>query len=99
MLQSLIGKQIRSQNLNSHGLQDFDPVAAYQRFKSVFKRGEDSDEEDEEIIDDFNFSAIFSDSQPDKQLKRLTSAWKRASKDRDSQIERHASPLRALWSN
>merc|ERR1712126_125952 len=64
----------------SHGLQDFDPVSAYQRFKSVFKRGEDSDEEDEEIIDDFNFSAIFSDSQPDKQLKSLTSAWKRASK-------------------
>merc|ERR1711917_82625 len=62
-------------------LNDFCPVSAYQRFKSVFKRDEDdSEEEDEEIIDDFNFENIFHDSEPEKELKRLTSAWKRASK-------------------
>merc|ERR1712126_77538 len=72
------GQNIILHKLSCH-LGDFDPVSAYQRFKSVFKRGEDSDEEDEQI-DDFGFQRVFCDSEPEKELKRLTSAWKRASK-------------------
>jgi hypothetical protein len=72
------GQNIYLHKLSCH-LGDFDPVSAYQRFKSVFKRDEEDSEEEQEI-DDFGFSKVFCDSQPDKELKRLTSAWKRASK-------------------
>ena len=66
-------------------MNDFDPVSAYQRFRTVFRRGEDDSEEETEEIDDFGFENIFCDGQADKEIGRLTSAWKRASKVRDSQ--------------
>jgi hypothetical protein len=72
--------QIILHKISCH-LQDFDPVSCFLRFKNVFMRCvEESDEEDTEEIDDFGFERIFSDGQTEKELGRLTSAWKRASK-------------------
>lgn len=78
--------QIILHKISCH-LQDFDPVSCFLRFKNVFMRCvEESDEEDTEEIDDFGFERIFSDGQTEKELGRLTSAWKRASKALDFRI-------------
>ena len=66
-------------------MQDFDPVSAYHRFRTVFRRGQDDSDEEDTEIDDFGFENIFCDGEADKELGRLTSAWKRASKVGDSQ--------------
>merc|ERR1711970_222061 len=73
------GQNVILHKISCH-LQDFDPVSAYQRFRTVFRRGQESDDEEDDEIDDFGFDNIFNDGAADKELNRLISAWKRASK-------------------